>query len=80
MQQWGAISKREVAISKLRSTKKPRESGDNEVDAVSNCLGEVAVGAELLAEANEDKGLDQLVEVSFHRVPSVAEESVVLLA
>jgi hypothetical protein len=31
-------------------------------------LGEVAVGAKLLAEADKDQGLNEPVEVSSHRV------------
>ena len=50
------------------SSKKSGERGNNEVNAVSDRLGEVAVGAKLLAEADEDEGLDEPVEVSSHRV------------
>lgn len=33
-----------------------------------NRLGEIAVGAELLPEADEHEGLDRAVEVAFHGV------------
>ena len=35
---------------------------------MSDRLGKVAVGAKLLAEADEDKGLNEPVKVSSHRV------------
>jgi hypothetical protein len=57
-----------VLIALLLSTKKSGERGNNEVNAVSDRLGEVAVGAKLLAEADEDEGLDQPVYVASHRV------------
>jgi hypothetical protein len=64
----------------LRSTKKSGERGNNEVNAVSDRLGEIRIGAELLAEADEDKGLDQLVEMTFHGRPSLAKASSVVFA
>ena len=45
-----------------------RQQGDSEVNAVSDGLGEFAVGAKLLAEADEDQRLNESVEVSSHRV------------
>jgi hypothetical protein len=50
------------------STQKSGERGNQQIDAVSYRLGEVAVGAKLLAEADEDKSLNEPVEVSSHRV------------
>ena len=70
---WG----KSVPIALLVSSKKTGERGNNEVDAVSDRLGEIAVGAKLLAEADEDEGLNEPVEVSFHRGPSLAKESCV---
>lgn len=60
------------------STKESSQHGNSKVDAASDRLGEVAVGAKLLAEANKDEGLDQLVDVAFHGGPSLARESCVL--
>ena len=57
-----------VPIALLLSTKKTGERGNSEIDAVSDRLGEVAVGAKLLAEANEDQRLNQPVYVASHRV------------
>jgi hypothetical protein len=50
------------------STKKTSQSPKHKINAVCDRLGEVRVGAKLLAEANEDEGLNEPVEVSFHRV------------
>jgi hypothetical protein len=61
---WG----KSVPIALLLSSKKSGERGNNEVDAVSDRLGKVAVGAKLLAEADENEGLDKPVKVSSHRV------------
>jgi hypothetical protein len=72
------MSKRNVAISKLDSTKKTRERGNQQVDAVSNRLGEIGVGPQLLAEAYEHKSLDNAVDVACHRGPSLASESSVV--
>jgi hypothetical protein len=51
------------------------QQGNSYIDAVSDCLSKVAVGAELLAETNKDESLDDAVEVAFHGEPSVARES-----
>ena len=50
-----------VPIALLLSTKKSGERGNKQINAVSDRMGEVTVGAKLLAEADEDKGLDQPV-------------------
>jgi hypothetical protein len=50
------------------SSKKSGERGNNKVNAVGDRLGEIAVGAKLLSEADKDEGLNEPVEVSFHRV------------
>jgi hypothetical protein len=47
-----------VPIALLLSTKKAGERGNSEINAVSDCLGEVAIGAELLPEADKDEGLN----------------------
>jgi hypothetical protein len=50
-----------VLIALLLSTKKSGERGNSQINAVGDRLGEVTVGAKLLAEADEDKGLNQPV-------------------
>ena len=57
-----------VPIALLLSTKKAGERGNSEINAVSDCLGEVAIGAELLPEADEDQRLNEAVYVASHRV------------
>lgn len=62
-----------VAVGRLMtsgssSRAESRQQGNNQIDGVSDRLGEIRIGAELLAEADEDEGLNQLVEVSSHRV------------
>ena len=42
---------------------------------MSDSLGEIRVGAELLAEANEDQRLDRPVEVSSHRLALLGREN-----
>ena len=64
-----------VPIALLLSTKKSGERGNSEINAVSDCLGEVAIGAELLPEADEDEGLNDPVEVSFHRLALLGREN-----
>jgi len=44
------------------------EQGNSHINAVSDCLGEIAVGAKLLAQANEDQRLNESVYVASHRV------------
>jgi hypothetical protein len=61
---WG----KSVPLPLLLSTKKLADRGHKQINAVSDRLGEVAVGAKLLAEADEDEGLNEPVEVSFHGV------------
>jgi hypothetical protein len=61
---WG----KSVPIALLLSTKKSGERGNNEVDAVSDRLGEVTVGAKLLPKADEDQRLNESVYVASHRV------------
>ena len=74
-----AVEKRKVAISQLLSTKNAGKCGNNKVDAVSDRLGEITVGAKLLAEADEDEGLDQPVKMSSHAWPSLAERILVVV-
>jgi len=50
------------------STKKTSQRSEHKINAVGDRLGKVAVGAKLLAEANEDEGLNDAVEVAFHGV------------
>jgi len=50
-----------VLLALLLSTKKSGERGNNEVNAVSDRLGKIAVGAKLLTKANEHEGLNQPV-------------------
>jgi len=59
---------RTITTALVLSTKKSGKRGNNEINAVSNRLGEIRVGAKLLAKAYEDEGLDQPVEVSSHRL------------
>ena len=42
---------------------------------MSHRLGEVAVGAELLPEANENKGLNQPVNLLSHRLALLGREN-----
>jgi hypothetical protein len=50
------------------STKKTSQRSKHKIDAVSDGLGEVAVGAELLPEADKDQRLNESVYVASHRV------------
>ena len=50
------------------STKKTSQRSEHKVDAVGDRLGEVGIGAELLAEADEDQRLNESVYVASHRV------------
>jgi len=59
---------RKITPALVLSTKKSGKRRNSKINAVSDCLGEVRVGAKLLAEADEDEGLNQPVEVSFHGV------------
>jgi len=47
-----------VPLALLLSTKKARDRGNQQINAVGYRLGEIGVGAKLLAEANEDEGLN----------------------
>ena len=64
-----------VLIALLLSTKKSGERGNSQINAVGDCLGEVAVGAKLLAEANEDQRLNESVYVASHRVALLGREN-----
>jgi hypothetical protein len=50
-----------VLIALLLSTKKSGERGNSQIDAVSDRLGEVGIGAKLLPEADEDQRLNEAV-------------------
>ena len=50
------------------SSKKFGKRGNKEVDAVGDRLGEVGIGAKLLAEADEDQRLNEAVYVASHRL------------
>ena len=54
------------------STKKTSQRSKHKINAVGDRLGEVAVGAKLLPEADKDEGLNEPVKVSFHCGPSLA--------
>lgn len=64
-----------VRIALLLSSKKSCKRGNNEVNALGDRLGEVRVGAQLLAEADKDEGLNQTVEVSSHRLALLGQEN-----
>jgi hypothetical protein len=68
---WG----KSVLIALLLSTKKTGERGNSEINAVSDRLGEVAVGAKLLPEADEDEGLNEPVYVASHRLALLGREN-----
>jgi hypothetical protein len=50
------------------STKKTSQSPKHKINAVSDRMGYVRIGAKLLAEADEDEGLNEAVCVASHRV------------
>ena len=50
------------------STNKTSQRSKHKINAVSDRLGEVRIGAKLLAEADEDKGLNEPVKCLFHGV------------
>jgi hypothetical protein len=56
---WIASDRLVASVSSSRA--ESRQKGNSQVDSVSDCLCEVAVGAELLAEADEDEGLNEPV-------------------
>jgi hypothetical protein len=68
---WG----KSVPIALLVSSKKSGERGNKQIDAVGDRLGEVTVGAKLLAEADKDEGLNEPVEVSCHRVALLGQKN-----
>jgi hypothetical protein len=57
------------------STKKTSQRFKHKIDAVGDRLGEVRIGAKLLAEADEDEGLNEPVEVSSHRVALLGQKN-----
>ena len=66
---------RTITTALVLSTKKSGKRGNSEINAVSNRLGEVRVGPQLLAKAYEDEGLNQPVEVSSHRLALLGREN-----
>jgi hypothetical protein len=52
---------RKITAALVLSTKKSGKRRNSKINAVCDYLGEVRVGAKLLAEANEDEGLNQPV-------------------
>ena len=66
---------RKITAALVLSTKKSGERRNSQIDAVSDRLGKVAVGAKLLAEANEDQRLNEAVYVSSHRVALLGREN-----
>jgi hypothetical protein len=52
---------RKITAALVLSTKKSGKRRNSEINAVRDCLGEVRVGAKLLAEADENQRLNQLV-------------------
>ena len=57
------------------STKKTTQRSKHKVDAVGHGLGELGIGAEFLAEADQNERLNQGVPAASHGKPSLAEES-----
>ena len=62
------VASSNVTPALVLSTKKARERGNSQINAVGDRLGQIRIGAELLPEADKDEGLNQLVGVAFHGV------------
>jgi hypothetical protein len=64
----GLVASRKITLALVPSRAESSEQGNSHVYAVCDRLCEIRIGAKLLAEADEDQRLDQLVEVAFHSV------------
>ena len=62
------VSVGRLMTSGSSSRAESRQQGNSQINAVSDHLGKVAIGAELLAQADEDQRLNEAVYVASHRM------------
>jgi hypothetical protein len=55
-----------IAAALEVSTEQSSQRGNSEVNGMRHCLSNLGVGAQLLAEANKNKRLNQRVNAAFH--------------